>query len=93
MNFNLFESLKNFISGMDYIHREKAAGVTLWEERELENIFILLLMGSFSGIPAPPAFIAAELLPFLSRELKIFNERAKDSFDTLAELTGVLDVD
>ncbi len=89
----LWTNIKDFISGMDYVHREKAAGITQWEEKELENIFILLLTGSFSGIPAPPAFVAAELLPLLSRELKIFNQRAEDSFDTLAEMTGILDID
>ncbi len=93
MNVHILKNIKDFISGMDYIHREKAAGVTLWEEKELENIFMLLLMGSFSGIPAPPAFISAELLPLLSSELKVFNERAENSFDTLAEMTGILNID
>ncbi len=89
----IVKKLKEFLSGMDYIHREKAAGITVWEERELENIFILLLTGSFSGIPAPPAFIAAELLPLLEEEIKVFNERAENSFDALAEMTGMLDID
>lgn len=89
----VWKALKDFISGMDYVHREKVASITVWEERELENIFILLLMGSFSGIPAPPAFVAVELLPLLSREIKYFNERAENSFDALAEMTGILDID
>ncbi len=89
----ILKEIKEFVSGMDYVQREKAASVTLWEERELENIFTLLLMGSFSGIPAPPAFISAELLPLLTSELKIFNERAENSFDTLAEMTGILNID
>ena len=93
MSFTLWRQIKDFISGMDYVHRERVVSITLWEERELENIFTLLLMGSFSGIPAPPAFIAAELLPLLSHELKIFNERAENSFDALAEMTGMLDID
>ncbi len=93
MSLQIFKTIKDFISGMDYVHREKAASITLWEEKELENIFTILLMGSFSGIPAPPAFIAAELFPLLTSELKIFNERAENSFDTLAEMTGILSID
>jgi len=93
MTLKIWKYIKDFISGMDYVHREKAAAITQWEERELENIFVLLLMGSFSGIPAPPAFVSVELLPLLSREIKIFNERAENSFDTLAEMTGMLDID
>ncbi len=93
MKNNLLKQIKDFISGMDYVNREKASSITLWEEKELVNIFTLLLMGSFSGIPAPPAFIGAELLPLLSHELKILNERAENSFDTLAEMTGILDID
>ena len=93
MSLQILKTIKDFISGMDYVHREKAASITLWEEKELENIFTILLMGSFSGIPAPPAFIAAELFPLLTSELKIFNERAENSFDTLAEMTGILSID
>lgn len=89
----IFDKIKNFISGIEYIHRDQIVSHTVWEERELENIFTLLLMGSFSGIPAPPAFLSAELLPLISHELKIFNERAESSFDTLAEMTGVLGID
>ncbi|HAK47321.1 MAG TPA: hypothetical protein DCO79_15555 [Spirochaeta sp.] len=93
MSNKIVSKIKNFISGVEYVHRDQAVSHTLWEERELENIFTLLLMGSFSGIPAPPAFISAELIPLLTHELKIFNNRAENSFDTLAEMTGVLGID
>jgi hypothetical protein len=65
--------------------------LTRFELRELENVFVLLLMGSFTGLPSPPAPLAAELLPLLEHELKVLGSRARGGDDALAELTGLLD--
>jgi hypothetical protein len=81
------------LSGIDASHREQAASLTEIECRELENIFALLLLGSFVGLPAPPSFLAIELLPFMERELEILHCRARDSGDMLAELCGTLGID
>jgi len=63
------------------------------EMQELENIFALLVLGSFVGLPAPPSFLAVELLPFMERELKIMSRRAEDAGDMLAEMCGTLGID
>lgn len=89
----LLDSIKWLISVMGESHRSRATELTAYEERELENIFILLLMGSFAGIPSPPAFLAVELFPYLEHELKVLEVRAKDSSDALSELAGLLDID
>ena len=78
---------------MGVAHRERVTEITAYEERELENIFILLLLGSFSGIPSPPAFIAVELFPYLQHELRILEQRAQASDDALSELAGLFDID
>lgn len=78
---------------MDKSHRDKVTSLTEFEQKELENLFVLLLMGSFMGVPSPPSFVSAELLPHLEHEIKVLNERAKDSFDTLAEMSGTLGID
>ena len=78
---------------MDQAHRAKVTSMTEFEQKELENLFMLLLMGSFMGVPSPPSFVSAELLPHLEHELKVLNARAKDSFDTLAEMVGTFDID
>jgi hypothetical protein len=75
------------------MHREKAVALTVVEMEELENIFALLLLGSFVGFPSPPTFLAVELLPFMEKELHILNKRAKDSSDMLAEMCGTLGID
>jgi hypothetical protein len=82
-----------FFSNFGASHREKAVELTRFEEKELENLFVLLLMGSFTGIPSPPSFIAAELLPHLEHEIKVLNARAKASSDAMAEIIGLLDID
>ena len=38
--------------------REKVIALTCMEQQELENVFALLLLGSFVGFPAPPTFLA-----------------------------------
>lgn len=93
MSPRVFEFLKDILSGFESSHREKAASLTEVECRELENIFALLLLGSFIGLPAPPSFLAVELLPFMEREMGILKVRARDSGDMLAELCGTLGID
>ncbi|TVQ37204.1 MAG: hypothetical protein EA384_12875 [Spirochaetaceae bacterium] len=86
------EFFKQSFSDVGLAHRSKAVGLTECEVRELENMFVLLLMGSFTGMPAPPSFIAAELMPLLEHELKVVNRRAENADDALAEIAGCFDV-
>jgi hypothetical protein len=85
--------IRFFFSVMDLSHRNKVTEVTEFEVKELENLFVLLMMGSFTGVPSPPSFVAAELLPHLDHEIKVLNERAKDSFDSLSDMASLLDID
>ncbi|MCF7936210.1 MAG: hypothetical protein K9L28_07715 [Synergistales bacterium] len=87
------ESIRSLIAIMDESHRDKATELTRFEVKELENLFVLLLMGSFTGVPAPPSFIAAELLPHMDHEIKVLQARAKASSDSMAEVMGLLDID
>ncbi|MFP4481635.1 MAG: hypothetical protein ACLFN0_02420 [Thermovirgaceae bacterium] len=87
------EKALSFFSIMGSSHREKVVELTRFEVKELENLFVLLLTGSFTGIPAPPSFIAAELLPHLEHEIKVLNARAHAASDSMAEIIGLLDID
>jgi hypothetical protein len=84
---------RQIFSDMDAAQREQLVALTCVEAQELENVFALLLLGSFVGHPAPPTFLAVELLPFMEKELKILNRRAEDASDMLAEMIGVLGAD
>jgi len=89
----LLKFLKRILSDFGASHRDRAAALTGIEVKELENIFALLLLGSFIGLPAPPSFLAVELLPFMERELKVLNRRAQDAGDMLAEMAGTIGID
>ena len=93
MNPSILHYIRDFFSTFHASHQERAAALTIVEAEELENIFALLLLGSFVGFPSPPTFLAVELLPFMEKELTILNRRAKDSSDMLAELCGTLGID
>lgn len=84
--------LRSLVSGINQAQRERVTALTAFEARELENMFVLLLLGSFTGLPAPPSFLAVELLPGMEHELKVLNRRAQDASDSLAELVGMLDI-
>lgn len=90
--FRLLQALRSIFSAMDEVHRDRLTELTAYELRELENLFVLLLIGSFAGVPFPPSFLAIELLPHLEHELQVLDARARDASDALAELTGTLDI-
>jgi hypothetical protein len=85
--------LRRIFVDFDAAHREKAAALTVMEMEELENIFALLLLGSFTGVMSPPTFLSVELLPYMQRELQILCKRAKDCNDMLAEMCGSIGID
>ncbi len=93
MGSSLFDHIGRFFSNVGTAQREKAIALTCVELNELENIFALLLLGSFVGFPAPPSFLSVELLPFLEREMAVLHQRAGDASDMLAEMVGTLGID
>lgn len=93
MSFSIISYLRTVFSSFHAMHQENACALTIVETEELENIFALLLLGSFVGFPSPPTFLAVELLPFMEKELKMLHKRAEDSGDMLAEMCGTLGID
>jgi len=93
MNPSFSEKMKHILEGFLTGRKESVIALTCKEVQELENIFSLLLLGSFVGFPAPPTFLAVELLPYMEREMQVLQYRADTSSDMLAELCGILGVD
>ena len=90
--FALLDLLARLWADLDAMQREKAVAFTVLELKELENIFGLLIVGAFAGIPAPPTFLVLELLPLMEDELRILNLRAEGAGDMLAEMVGSLGI-
>ena len=92
MKLSVFDFIRTICSDIDKTHRNNVCALTVTEVEELQNIFALLLLGSFVGLPSPPSFLAVELLPYMQQELEILHKRAQDASDMMAEMFGTLGI-
>ncbi len=86
----IWQKVLDFFKDLQIINRNKATELLEFEVMELENIFSLLLFGSFTGMPSPPAHITLQLLPLMERELKLMFNRIGVAHDALAEVVSIL---
>ena len=77
----------------DEVMRAKAVETIAYEVEELDNIFAILVLGAFIGIPSPPIHITMELLPVMDQEFQIMLEKVSTAHDPLGDLFSVLDID
>ncbi|MEE4265344.1 MAG: hypothetical protein V2I56_21845 [Desulfobacteraceae bacterium] len=77
----------------DEVMRSRAVETIEYEVGELDNIFAILVLGAFIGIPSPPIHITMELLPEMEKELEIMLEKVSTAHDPLGDLFSVLDID
>ncbi|MBO8182493.1 MAG: hypothetical protein H0Z28_06840 [Archaeoglobus sp.] len=80
-----------FLKGFLGAFKKGSTEMIEYELRELENIFALVQMGFFIGIPSPPPTIIIRTLPHMAREIFIMTKRVSDD-DALAEMAGVFDI-
>ncbi|NJE04777.1 hypothetical protein E3E36_01130 [Thermococcus sp. M36] len=60
-----------------------------WEEEELENVFALLLFGSYIGLPHPPSELTYRLLPHVLREIHVMQAKSTGKAGVKAGWIGV----
>jgi hypothetical protein len=77
----------------DGVMRSKAVETIEYEVGELDNIFAILVLGVFIGIPSPPIHITMELLPEMENEFELMLEKVSTAHDPLGDLFSVLDID
>ena len=77
----------------DGVMRGKAVDTIEHEVAELDNIFGILVLGAFIGIPSPPIHITMELLPLMDKEFDIMLEKVLTAHDPLGHLFSVLGID
>ncbi len=83
---------RRFLDALSGMLRGLSVDYVVVELRELENVFALLILGSFVGIPSPPTPIALRLLPYMARELLIMQRVSSRLDDMLAEMAGIFEV-
>lgn len=74
------------------IFKGKAIEYIEAELRELENVFALITLGSFIGLPSPPTSISLRILPYMGRELIIMARVSERLDDMLGEMAGLFDI-
>lgn len=92
MPSKLEQLIRSAIIVITQVNREKATGILEFETHELENIFALLVLGGFAGLPSPPSPIAVELLPYMEKELLMLLSRTDLAQDPIGVLASMLEV-
>ena len=87
------EKIVSAFNVADEVMRGKAVETIEYEVGELDNIFAILVLGAFIGIPSPPMHITMALLPEMEKELGIMLEKVSTAHDPLGDLFSVLDID
>ena len=88
----MFENLKAFFKGFFSAFKTGSTEYLEFEERELENVFALVLMGSFIGIPSPPTTLVMRIMPHMVREIYVMQQRAANMDDIFGEIAGMFDI-
>ncbi|MEA3253381.1 MAG: hypothetical protein U9Q17_00355 [Chloroflexota bacterium] len=83
------QSVWEFLQGFGGGLKSRSTEYIGFELREMENIFSLLLIGSFLGIPSPPSDLSVRLLPYIGREMYVMGRRAGDMDDISGEVFGL----
>ncbi len=88
----VLKQIKDFLSQFGQGFKEASIDQIQRELEEMENAFALLICGSLSGMPAPPAFLSLCLLPYMERELKIMFSKTIFLDDKLAVWSDLVEL-
>ena len=89
----LKDQIRDAFGITDTVMRARAVDIIEYEVEELDNIFGILVLGAFVGIPSPPIFISTQLLPLMEKELGVMLAKVATAHDPLGELFSVLSID
>ena len=88
----LLEKIKHQWELYDEATRNTAVESIEFEFGEMENIFGLLVLGSFIGLPAPPMQITLDLLPEMEEYLKLMLNKVDMANEPISNLLSTFDV-
>ena len=89
----LKDQIRDAFKITDRTMRARAVDIIDYEVEELDNIFGILVLGAFVGIPSPPIYISTQLLPLMEQELGVMLSKVATAHDPLGELFSVLGID
>lgn len=90
---NFLEALKKFFKSIDKSMRESAVSLIEHELTEEENVFALITMSMFSGLPSPPTGVILRILPYMEREIQIMTKKSAELDDVFAQTLSHFDID
>lgn len=88
----LLERVREFLETGDRVARGKAVEAIEAEVEEMENVFALLVLGSFVGLPSPPMQISLDLMPVMERELVGMLENVDTAVTPISRLFSTFDI-
>ncbi len=88
----ILRSIKKNWQLYEAVTRETAVESIEFELGEMENIFSLLVLGSFIGLPAPPMQITLDLLPEMEAHLDIMLNKVDMANEPISNLFSVFEV-
>jgi hypothetical protein len=88
----LKNKIARFLKISDEVARSKAVETIEYEVQEMENIFGVLVLGSFIGMPSPPMQISLDLMPFMEKELILMLEKVDTANAPISQLFSVLNI-
>ena len=89
---NYKEIIHRFWNIIVGIFKAKSSEYIEVELRELENVFALVILGSFIGLPSPPTTISLKLLPHIAKELVTMSRISERLDDMLGEMAGIFEI-
>jgi len=97
MFHSIINAVKKIILSMwrnaDEFSREKALRIVDSELEELENIFGILVLGSYVGFPSPPMQVSLDLMPLMEKELILMTEKVDTGHEPLSYLFSTFDIE
>jgi hypothetical protein len=76
----------------DKVGRSKAVEAVESEVEEMENIFGILVLGSFVGMPSPPMQISLDLMPYMEKELILMMEKVDTANEPISQLFSIFNI-
>lgn len=88
----IVRTVRESLDVSDRMARAKVVETLEVEVEELENIFSVLVLGSFVGVPSPPVQLSLELMPQMEDELIAMLEHVDTAVTPFSHLFSTFDI-